>query len=70
VPIEVAADMRLALEEILANLIAYAWPDGDQHEAKLHLQVANGELSRRNRSEPGAFGRNFQVGWEAAIQIH
>jgi anti-sigma regulatory factor (Ser/Thr protein kinase) len=32
VPIEVAADVRLALEEILANLIVYAWPGGGQHE--------------------------------------
>ena len=49
VPTEVAADVRLALEEILANLIAHAWPDGGQHEVELHLQVANGELNRRNR---------------------
>jgi Histidine kinase-like ATPase domain len=55
VPIEVAADVRLALEEILANLIAHPWPDGGQHEAELHLQVANGELRCEVQDDGVAF---------------
>jgi len=44
VPSDVAGEMRLAIEEILANLIAHAWPEGGLHEAELQLLVADGEL--------------------------
>jgi serine/threonine-protein kinase RsbW len=43
-PSAIAREVRLAIEEILANLIAHAWPDGGPHFAELSLRASNGEL--------------------------
>jgi serine/threonine-protein kinase RsbW len=40
-----AADLRLALEEVLANLIAHAWPQGGVHEARITVGIEDGELA-------------------------
>jgi anti-sigma regulatory factor (Ser/Thr protein kinase) len=59
VPTDVAGEMRLAIEEILANLIAHAWPEGGAHEAELHLLVSNGELICEVTDDGLAFDPRF-----------
>jgi serine/threonine-protein kinase RsbW len=38
-------DVRLALDEILTNVISHAWPDGGAHAAELRLSAADGVLT-------------------------
>ena len=38
-------DVRLALDEILTNVILHAWPHGGNHAAELHVSAADGVLT-------------------------
>ena len=37
--------VNLALDELLTNLISYAYPDGGEHAIEVHLAYANGRLT-------------------------
>ena len=37
--------LNLALDELLTNLISYAYPDGQRHSIALHLAFADGRLA-------------------------
>jgi serine/threonine-protein kinase RsbW len=41
---KVVHDLNLALEEILTNIISYAYTDSGQHEIKVRLSVQPGEV--------------------------
>jgi len=38
-------DVRLALEEILTNIVSHAWPQGGDHAAELQVSGADGVLT-------------------------
>jgi anti-sigma regulatory factor (Ser/Thr protein kinase) len=37
--------VSLAIDELLSNIIAYAWPEGGEHTIRLVLGVADGSLT-------------------------
>ena len=38
-------DIRLALDEILTNIIVHAWPEGGEHVAELNVSAEGGVLT-------------------------
>jgi serine/threonine-protein kinase RsbW/sigma-B regulation protein RsbU (phosphoserine phosphatase) len=54
-PSEVAFDMHLALEEIIANVIAYGFEDDTEHHIRVSLFLEPGEL----RAEVEDDGKSF-----------
>ena len=48
-------DVKLALDEILTNVIAYAYPDGGEHDIVVRFSVAAGELAVEVEDDGQAF---------------
>ena len=44
VPLETLTNLRIALDEIVTNIVSYAYPDGAAHEIRLRFQVRGGRL--------------------------
>jgi serine/threonine-protein kinase RsbW len=47
--------VNLALDEILTNVISYAFPDGAPHDILVHLAVSRGELTVHVEDDGRAF---------------
>jgi serine/threonine-protein kinase RsbW len=45
VPAEAVMDMQVALDEVVANVIAHAWPEGGRHEIRVRLAVTDAALT-------------------------
>lgn len=47
--------LNLALDELLTNLISYAYPDGQRHAIALHLAFADGRLTAELSDDAAPF---------------
>lgn len=45
IPSEIAMSMNLAIEEIIANIIQYAYPKGESSEIQLQAHITPGRLT-------------------------
>ena len=44
VPGRIVTQLQVALDELLSNIIKYAWPEGGSHELHVHIGVQLGEI--------------------------
>jgi anti-sigma regulatory factor (Ser/Thr protein kinase) len=44
VPPEALTNLRIALDEIVTNIMSYAYPDGAAHEIRIHCEMRAGQL--------------------------
>jgi anti-sigma regulatory factor (Ser/Thr protein kinase) len=44
IPMRALMRMQVAVDEILSNVVRYAWPDGDEHELVVHVDVHSGGM--------------------------
>jgi anti-sigma regulatory factor (Ser/Thr protein kinase) len=43
-PAGVAADLRIALDEVVTNIVNYAYRDGDEHHISIRFEIREGQL--------------------------
>jgi serine/threonine-protein kinase RsbW len=44
IPTEALMQLQVALDEILSNIIKYAWPEGSAHEFHLRISAHDGDI--------------------------
>jgi serine/threonine-protein kinase RsbW len=44
IPSQVLIQLQVALDEVLSNIIKYAWPEGGSHELQVRVGAQNGEI--------------------------
>jgi anti-sigma regulatory factor (Ser/Thr protein kinase) len=44
VPLETLTNLRIALDEIVTNIVSYAYPDGASHEIRIQCEMRGGHL--------------------------
>jgi anti-sigma regulatory factor (Ser/Thr protein kinase) len=55
VPSRAIRQLNLALDELLTNVISYAWPDGGNHRVRLVVTAAEGSLTAEIADDGVAF---------------
>ena len=54
-PSEVVTNLRIALDEIVTNIVNYAYPDGASHDITIHCEIREGRLETTVEDDGVAF---------------
>ena len=55
VPLDTLTNLRIALDEIVTNIVKYAYTDGARHEIRVHCEVREGRLETTVEDDGPAF---------------
>ena len=54
-PAEVLTDLRIALDEVVTNIVKYAYTDDARHDITIHCQIRDGRLETTIEDDGVAF---------------